>query len=151
MKCFLILCLFISSFSHADEFNDFDKFIENFYDKFSQRELKKVSEEYFHESAQFIFGEHIMVPGSSAEIESVFISIINSLEKDGYQKSIIRNIDKNYTGDSFVVATIYFDRFKNTSEKLDSMCSTYSAVKLSGKWKILTWLPSKPEKEHSCF
>ncbi len=151
MKYLLIIFLFISSFLHAEEYNDFDKFIESFYDRFSQRELKRVSEEYFHEGAQFIFGEHIMVPGNSIEIESVFHSIIKSLEKDGYQKSIIRNIEKNYTGDSFVVATIYFDRFKKNSEKLDSMCSTYSAVKLSGKWKILTWLPSKPEKENSCF
>jgi hypothetical protein len=151
MSKLIFIVLFISSFTQANENTDFDNFIESFYYDFSQRNLKKVSVEYFHKNVQFIFGEHIMAPGSATEIESVFHSIIESLEKDGYQKSVIKDIDKNFTGSSYVVATIFFDRFKTNNEKLDSMCSTYSAAKLEGKWKILTWLPSKPVKENSCF
>jgi hypothetical protein len=135
----------------ANEHHNFDQFIKSFYDQFSQRELKQVSEKYFHPNAQFVFGNHIMVPGSAKEIESVFQSIMESLEKDGYQKSSIQKIHTNYTGYNYVVATIYFHRFKKNGEKLDSMCSTYSAAKLEDTWKILTWLPSKPEKADSCF
>jgi hypothetical protein len=152
MKCFLILgALLISSFGQANEEQDFDEFMASFYQDFSQRQLKRASEQYFHQDAQFVFGEHVMVPGSAVEIEAVFQSIIESLEEDGYQKSVIRDIAKTYSGNTYVVATVYFDRYKSGEEKLDSMCSTYSAVRLAGEWKILTWLPSKPQKESSCF
>ena len=151
MKYLTVIILLFCSLAQASENNDLDKFIESFYADFSQKNLKKISEEYFHKNAQFIFGEHIMVPGSANEIESVFLSIFDSLEKDGYQKSVIRNINKNHTGNTYVVATIYFDRFKKNEEKLDSMCSTYSIVRLADSWKILAWFPSKPKKEDSCF
>jgi len=152
MRYFLIfLILLFSQVSHANKAQKFDDFIYSFYSDFSQRHLKKVSTDYFHPDAQFIFGEHIMVPGSAQEIESVFQSIIKSLESDNYQKSIIKSIDKKFTGNKYIVATVYFDRLKRNNKKLDSMCSTYSAVMLSGKWKILSWLPSKPQKNNSCF
>jgi len=151
MKYLIIITLLVSPFVNANKNNDFDMFIKNFYDDFSQRKLKKISEEVFHQDAQFIFGEHIMVPGSAIELEAVFISIIASLEKDGYKKSVVRHINTNYTGNNYVVSTIFFDRYKNNNEKLDSMCSTYSAVKLAGGWKILTWLPTKPQESDSCF
>jgi len=151
MKYLTIIVLLISSFAQANEQKDFEEFIENFYDKFSQKKLREVSEEYFHKNVQFIFGEHIMAPGSATEIESVFHSIMASLEKDGYKKSVIKEINTNFTGDNYVVATILFERFKNNNEKLDTMCSTYAAAKLEGKWKILTWLPTKPNKKNSCF
>ncbi|MEH6635189.1 MAG: hypothetical protein V7700_06700 [Halioglobus sp.] len=151
MKYLTAIFLLVSSLSQAGENNEVDIFIESFYHNFSQRNFKKIAEEYFHKDAQFIFGEHIMVPGNATEIESVFLAIIDSLEKEDYQKSVVRSISKNYTGNTYVVATIYFDRFKNNKEKLDSMCSTYSIVKLAGSWKILAWFPSKPEKEDSCF
>ena len=152
VRYLLVAVLLLMGFStKANELQNFDQFIQNFYDQFSQRKLKQVSEQFFHPDAQFVFGDHIMVPGSPKEIESVFQSIMESLEKDDYQKSSIQNISTNYTGNKNVVAKIYFDRLKRNGEKLDSMCSVYSAVRLEGNWKILTWLPSKPEKPDSCF
>lgn len=147
----IIFFLFFQPISFASDAQDFDEFITDFYKSFSDRQLQIISEQHFHQSVQFIFGEHVMVPGNSKEIESTLSSIISVLEEDGYRKSLIRHISKEYSGSNYVVATILFDRIKTNSEKLDSMCSTYSAVKLSGKWKILTWLPSKPKSLNSCF
>jgi len=152
MKHLLIIAFFLfHSLTQASEFQNFDEFIADFYKSFSSRQLNKVSEQHFHPNVQFIFGDHVMVPGNSKEVESILLSIIEALEEDGYQKSVIRNISKNYSGSNYVVATILFDRFKTNNEKLDSMCSTYSAVNLNGKWKILTWLPNKPISKTSCF
>lgn len=148
---FIILIILFEPKSFASDGQDFDKFITDFYKSFNTRQLQKLSEQYFHPNVQFIFGDHVMVPGSSKEIESTLLSITQALEEDGYQKSLIRNISKNYSGSNYVVATIFFDRIKINSEKLDSMCSTYSAVKLSGEWKILNWLPNKPKNQTSCF
>ncbi len=152
MKCFLIIVAFLyHPLTFSFEPQNFDEFINDFYKSFSSRQLHKISEEYFHPNVQFIFGNHVMVPGSSDKVKSTLLSIIEALDEDGYQKSIIRNISKNYSGSSYVVATVLFDRFKTNNELLDSMCSTYSAVNLNGKWKILTWLPSKPKNKTSCF
>jgi|GEM_PF-3967621 len=148
---FIIFLLFFQTLSFASDAQNFDEFITDFYKSFSTRQLQKLSEQHFHQNVQFIFGEHVMVPGNSKEIESTLRSIIQALEEDGYQKSLIRNISANYSGSNYVVATIFFDRIKMNSDKLDSMCSTYSAVKLNDKWKILTWLPSKPKSQTSCF
>jgi hypothetical protein len=46
---------------------------------------------------------------------------------------------------------VHFDSLEDYLEKLDSICSKYSAVKLDGNSKILTWLPIKPEPENCCF
>ena len=148
---FIIFLVFFQQSSFGADTQEFDEFITDFYQSFSNRELQKLSEQHFHPNAQFIFGNHVMALSNSKEIESTLFSIVQALEEDGYEKSLIKNISKNYSGSNYVVATIFFDRIKNNSEKLDSMCSTYSAVKLNGKWKILTWLPSKPESPTSCF
>ncbi|WP_085297580.1 hypothetical protein [Cognaticolwellia mytili] len=152
MKYFFILFSFLfSSLTFSTELESFDDFITDFYASFSSRQLQKISEQHFHPNVQFIFGNHVMVPGNSKKVESILASIIKALEEDGYQKSVIRDISKTQSGSNFVVATVFFDRIKTNSEQLDSMCSTYSAVNLNGEWKILTWLPSKPKTETSCF
>lgn len=148
---FIFLSFIYSSLTFSSEIQGFDEFITDFYKSFSSRQLHKISELHFHPNVQFIFGNHVMVPGNSQKVESTLASIIKALEEDGYQKSVIRNISKKQSGSNFIVATVLFDRFKVNNEKLDSMCSTYSAVKLNEKWKILTWLPSKPKANSSCF
>ena len=148
---FIFLSFIYSSLTFSSEIQSFDEFITDFYKSFSSRQLHKISELHFHPNVQFIFGNHVMVPGNSQKVESTLASIIKALEEDGYQKSVIRNISKKQSGSNFIVATVLFDRFKVNNEKLDSMCSTYSAVRLNEKWKILTWLPSKPKTNSSCF
>jgi len=148
---FILISFLYSSFTFSSELQSFDEFITDFYKSFSSRQLHKISEQHFHPNVQFIFGNHVMVPGNSKKVESTLASIIEALEEDGYQKSVIRSISKTQSGSNFVVATVFFDRIKTNNKQLDSMCSTYSAVNLNGEWKILTWLPSKPKTKVSCF
>jgi hypothetical protein len=153
--CFVIIMCLIHFTAQAkddvEKESNFEDFIRAFYQDFSQRNLTAISQKYFHPSAQFVFGQHVFAPGSAKEIESVMQSIIKSLEEDGYKRSVIKHIDSQYTGKSYVVAIIFFTRLKTDNQKLDNMYSTYSAVQISGEWKILTWLPTKPEKSNSCF
>lgn len=146
-----LIALLSSSFSSfSDEHRDVDDFIHAFYQSFSEKDLARISTDFFHPNAQAVFGEHVLPLANEEEIKQLFSAILTSLEKKGYKQSVIKSLTKKPLGNDFTFVTVSFDRQRADGSTIDSMCSSYSIVNTHQGWRFIQWVPSDPLADGSC-
>ena len=142
--------LLVCSASFAGEADGVDAFLANFYADFNGRNIERLSNEYFHPGAQAVFGEHVSALANPDDVRTMFLAIIGGLEQRGYHHSVTRDVSKMRLGDSYALATVLIDRVMADGKKIDTVCSTYSMVKVESGWRILTWIPTDPLSSGRC-
>lgn len=150
MKLILMMLFSISGACRAVESDDVDLFLANFYSDFSEHKIDRLSSLYFHAGAQAVFGEHVAMLSSNDDVRAMFIAVLGGLDKKGYKRSVIKRVSKTRLGENYVFVSVLFDRVAADGSKLDSMCSSYSMVKVGGDWQILSWVPTDPLPTGAC-
>ena len=150
MKLALMMLFLMSSACCAAESDDLDLFLANFYSDFSEHKIDRLSSLYFHAGAQAVFGEHVEILSSNDDVRAMFIAVLGGLDKKGYKRSVIKRVSKTRLGENYVFVSVLFDRVAADGSKLDSMCSSYSMVKVDGEWRILSWVPTEPLPAGAC-
>ena len=150
MKLILMVLFFVSGACLATESDDVDLFLTNFYSDFSEHKIDRLSSLYFHAGAQAVFGEHVAILPGNDDVRAMFIAVLGGLDKKGYKRSVIKRMSKTRLGESYVFVSVLFDRVAADESQLDSMCSSYSMVKVDGEWRILSWVPTEPLPTGAC-
>jgi hypothetical protein len=150
MKLMLMVLFFASGTCLAVDADDVDVFLTNFYSDFSEHKIDRLSSSYFHPGAQAVFGEHVSILSSSGDVRDMFTAILGGLDEKGYKRSVVKRVSKTRLGESYVFVSVLFDRVSVDGNRLDSMCSSYSMVKVSGEWRFLSWVPTEPLPTGTC-
>jgi len=150
MRRLLIALLLVCGNSVAGEPDGVDAVLSNFYADFNGRELDSLSNEYFYPGAHAVFGRHVTMLANQDDVRGMFSAILASLEKRGYHHSVVKDVSKVRLGDNYVVATILIDRMKLDGTKIDTVCSSYSMVKVAAGWRFLAWVPTEPLPNGRC-
>jgi hypothetical protein len=138
------LTLTYACFVHADGAESFiSKYLSDF-------EKNSDLSGYFVEKPQFIFGPHTHTPESSLEASSFIKDIRSKLADSNYGKSNIEKTKVLARIDSYSLITFSLTRLKQGGAELDKVCSTYGILNTENGYKILSWQPSKPDKEGGC-
>lgn len=80
----------------------------------------------------------------------MFTAIPGGLEKRGYHRSVVKNVSKTRLGENYVLATVLLDRVMVDGRKIDTVCSSYSMVKVMQEWRFLAWVPTEPLANGRC-
>jgi hypothetical protein len=150
MRRLLIALLLVGGNSVAAEPDGVDAVLSNFYADFNGREIDSLSNGYFYPGAHAVFGGHVTVLANPDDVRVMFAAILASLEQRGYHHSVVKDVSKVRIGDDYVVATILIDRMKLDGTKIDTVCSSYSMVKMTAGWRFLAWVPTDPLPNGRC-
>jgi hypothetical protein len=146
----LTALLLVCSASFADEPGDADEFLSNFYADFNSRNIERLSSVYFYPGAQAVFGEHVTVLSNQDDVRTMFSAILGGLESRGYHRSVVTNVSKIQLGEKYVFASVLLDRVMVDGKKLDTVCSSYSMLKVEQGWRFLAWVPTEPLQNSRC-
>lgn len=150
MKRLLMVLLLACGASVAGEPDGVDAFLSDFYADFSGRNIERLSNGYFYPGAQAVFGEHVSVLSSQDDVKAMFSAILGGLDKRGYHRSVIKDVSKIRLGENYVLAIVLLDRVMVDGKKIDTVCSSYSMVKVKQEWRILAWVPTEPLPNGRC-
>lgn len=146
----LMALLFVCGSSFAGEPDGVDAFLSDFYADFNGRKIERLSTEYFYPGAQAVFGEHVTVLSNQDDVRAMFSAILGGLEKRGYHRSVVRNVSTVRLGENYVLATVLLDRVMVDGKQIDTVCSSYSMVKVKNAWRFLAWIPTEPLPDGRC-
>jgi hypothetical protein len=150
MNRLLMLLLLVCSAGFASETDGVDAVLSDFYADFSGRNIDRLSNQYFYPGAQAVFGEHVTVLASQDDVRAMFSAILGSLEKRGYHRSVVKDVSKVRLGENYVLATVLIDRVMVDGKKIDTVCSSYSMLKVKQEWRFLAWVPTDPLPNGRC-
>lgn len=150
MKRLLTALLLLSGTTFAAEPDGIDAFLSDFYTDFNGRKIERLSNGYFHPGAQAVFGEHVEVLSGPDDVRAMFSAILDGLAKRGYHHSAVRDVSKIRLGENYVLATVLIDRIAADGQKIDTVCSSYSMVKVQNEWRFLAWVPTDPLPNGRC-
>lgn len=134
----------------AGETDGVDAFLSDFYADFNGRKIERLSSEYFYPGAQAVFGEHVTVLADQDDVGQMFSAVLGGLEKRGYYRSAVRNVSKVRLGENYVLASVLIDRLTVDGKKIDTVCSSYSMVKVEKSWRFIAWIPTEPLPDGHC-
>ena len=150
MRRLLLALLFVCGASFAGERDGVDAFLSDFYADFSAQTIERLSTEYFYPGAQAVFGEHVSVLANEDDVRKMFSAILGGLDKRGYHRSVVKNVSKVRLGENYVLASVLLDRVMVDGKKIDTVCSSYSMVKVKKGWQFLAWIPTEPLPNGRC-
>lgn len=150
MNRLLMALLLVCGTCFAAEPDGVDAFLSDFYVDFNGRKIERLSNAYFHPSAQAVFGEHVTVLAKPDDVKGMFSAIFGGLDKRGYHRSVVKNVSKIRLGDHYVLASVLVDRVMADGKKIDTVCSSYSIVRVKKGWRFLAWIPTEPLPDGRC-
>jgi hypothetical protein len=144
------LLLLVCGVSFAGEPDGVDAFLSDFYADFNGRKIERLSSQYFYPGAQAVFGEHVTALSNQDDVRAMFSAILGGLEKRGYHHSVVKNVSQTRLGENYVLASVLVDRVMADGKRIDTVCSTYSMVKVKEGWRFLAWIPTEPLPDGRC-